>query len=156
MKTIKLWSGLYGSGKSTHLIEEFKKHYRNECIFIVMDGFKTIFRDHHGIETISFSDVAKRKNLILNRKIFIDDADVFMTIDGFYPILEILCNYNQIFMTATNSEFYKVQDLGNDLTSALFLENIQGVERKRLFLNDNPWIPEDYAKMIEKKTGYKE
>lgn len=154
-KHIELWNGPFGSGRTTALIDKYKKEYCNSCIFITMDGLDIVLKDHYGIESITFSNVVENiGNMVRNRKIFIDNAEVFLSVDGFYPFLEILTGYSEIYLTSTVSSFFNKTT--NESISSVFLENIQGIKINTLLLKDNPSIPPGYAEALEKEYGYKE
>ncbi len=157
MSKIESWSGIYGSGKTWKLAERYKREYCNACIFIVMDGLETVIKDEYDIKAITFLDVIKKQNMTLNRKIFIDNADVFISIYGFYPLLKILNDYNEIYLTFVNSDFHKSLGASSvDLAASVFLESLQDMKTNKLILRENTSLPEGYADMIEKEFKYKE
>lgn len=159
-KVIELYSGPFGSGRTTHLVNKMKELNPDstDCKFITADSFVDPMREDHGITAFPF-EYAEHIGKI--GFVFIDNVEIFVQYKGLQCLDDIIDNCNEVYLSATNSDFYyhyRDRNRNTDIEVGVlkFLETIPGVVINKLLLKNNKFLPESYAKYITEEFGYKE
>lgn len=171
---IELYSGPFGCGKTTKLIDKFREAQKSidksrKCYFFMLDGLCEIYKEKY--KDIAFLPFSSAYDLCTgnNDSYFIDNIEVFIYTYGMYKFNKILGNVGGLYMSCINQEFQESivnhhkdkiemikQELKIELQIIKYIESLYNSNTYNIKMKDNPGLPKDYIQQMKEIYQYEE
>jgi hypothetical protein len=176
----ELYSGPYGCGKTTSLINKYKEVRESRVDtsrlkFFVMDSLceymnkDTDINSKREITFLPFSSVFSLISIDKSRtnKYFIDNVDIFISSEGIYTFEKVLENTNELYISSLNEKMLNaiIEKKDSNMSIAItemelsivkYLKTIPRVKIHEMLMQDNQYLPSDYIKQIKEMYGISE
>lgn len=174
---IELFSGPFGCGKTTSLINKYKEvrgaENKHKFFFVIDSLCEYMSRESRKAnnEEIRFLPFSSAFNSILDERrqgiYFIDNVELFISSEGLHAFEKILANTCELYMSSLNEKMLKIMISSSEpnmsraitemeLSTIKYLKSIPNIKVNEMLMQDNKSLPSDYAKQIKKIYGIHE